>query len=239
MPDEQVVAERTVAGRSIWSRYRLEIQIVVLILVAWGPPIVDSISFYFGYTNGPITGSPRGIVGSCILLAFETLTVCALAFAWVKPKKMGLFLPRADRPRMRSWWKVFALATVIIFASMYLRYALADLGVPFNRVGSGGDGNPWWELPSAIRAGIYEEIPMAAMVVLMLRAKWKPINIVYLIGTLRMLFHFYQGGTSVVPTLLWGMGWTYLFIEYRRVGPIIAAHLVYDIYVVTEKLVQQ
>lgn len=231
LTDEQITADPTPVDRSFWSRHKLEKRIAVLILVAWGPAITNSIATYFGYNHGPMLGSPRGIVGAYFLLAFETLAVCALALTWVKPKRMGLFLPRNERPPMRSWVAVFSLATGLLVVLLMLRMVMIDLGLPGNVYESDlppGVSQMWWDLPWVLRSGFYEEIPMAAMVVLMLRAKWKPSTIMYLIGTLRMLFHIYQGAYSVIPVTLFGIGFAALFIRYRRVGPLIAAHIFYD-----------
>lgn len=202
-------------------------QLVTLIAVAWGPAIVNSTALRLGFDDRPILGSPRGIVGAWLFTGIATLTVIALTFAYVKPSRLGLFLPRDDRRKgWRTWVKMLVWGIGVSALTYGLRRWQLSIGVPAN--GLLNDYPMVADLAWSLRAGVFEEIPMAAMVCLMLRLRWGTGNILLVMMVLRVWFHLFQGPAAVLPVCVFAAGFAYLFIVYKRVGPLIAAHTIYD-----------
>lgn len=91
---------------------------------------------------------------------------------------------------------------------------------------------------TAVAAGVVEELVLVAVLVGVLQAARQPVWRIYAVGmVLRWSFHIYYAGSwglgliSTLPTLGWAAAAIALFRWTRRLTPLVAVHIVWDVFV--------
>lgn len=92
----------------------------------------------------------------------------------------------------------------------------------------------WWTVPVYVLAaamnGVLEEVLMLGYVFLRLRQlDWSWWPIVAVSAVIRGSYHLYQGFGGFLGNLLMGLIFGWLFLRWRRVGPLLVAHTLLDI----------
>lgn len=96
-------------------------------------------------------------------------------------------------------------------------------------------GEHWWSVPVLILAAFHnafvEEVIVVGYLLLRLPSLgWSPALIVAASALLRGTYHLYQGFGGFVGNLAMGVIFALVFLKWRRVGPLVVAHLVIDIF---------
>lgn len=152
-----------------------------------------------------------------------------VAFVFVNPKEMGLFLTAQEDKERGGWLQTNLLVVgAVVVTSIFRAVVLMDtlhmesrpVPLPF------GLGH---ELLYSFRAGPYEEIAAAALLILCLRARWHPAAAIALVSALRGLYHFYHGTSALVWACLWSAVFAWTFLRYRQVMPIIIVHIAVNV----------
>lgn len=93
----------------------------------------------------------------------------------------------------------------------------------------------WWTIPvligSAAMNAILEEVVMIGY----LFTRWaqrggKMWQIVLISALIRGTYHLYQGFGGFVGNLVMGVAFGWLFLKFKRVGPLVVAHFLLDIF---------
>lgn len=98
-----------------------------------------------------------------------------------------------------------------------------------------GLGEQWWTVPVLILAAfensLVEEVIVVGYLLLRLeRLGWHPALAIGASALLRGTYHLYQGFGGFVGNLIMGVIFALVFRRVRRVGPLIVAHLVIDVF---------
>lgn len=241
-----------------WTRdsWHPLVPFLIVAAVAWGDDITNSLSYYLGYTTPVLGVSEGGIAGSWIKHGLEVLAAVIVALAFVSPGELGLgairnrvSTRRVIRPRrIDSPWldkpggelinssdtpghRVGMLAFLGMIVGSYVVIALDTVGLPSNP----GNARPdtWPDLMEdviyAVGAGLHEEIPAAAMLILLLRARWSPWMAIGAVMVLRVGFHAYLGWSWLLGGMIFTSVMALLFLRYRRVAPLVVAHSLFNL----------
>lgn len=92
----------------------------------------------------------------------------------------------------------------------------------------------WWTVPVLIGLaamnGVLEEVVMLGFFFTRAAAlNWKPAVIVLSSALIRATYHLYQGFGSFVGNLVMGLAFGWLYLRFKRVGPLVVAHTLLDI----------
>lgn len=92
----------------------------------------------------------------------------------------------------------------------------------------------WWTVPVLIGLaamnGVLEEVVMLGFFFTRAAAlKWRPAVIVVSSALIRATYHLYQGFGSFVGNLVMGLAFGWLYLRFKRVGPLVVAHTLLDI----------
>ena len=92
----------------------------------------------------------------------------------------------------------------------------------------------WWTVPVLIGLaamnGVLEEVVMLGFFFTRAAAlNWKPWVIVVSSALIRATYHLYQGFGSFVGNLVMGLAFGYLYLRFKRVGPLVVAHTLLDV----------
>src|SRR5690625_1903701 len=93
----------------------------------------------------------------------------------------------------------------------------------------------WWTVPililAALKNAILEEVVVVGYLVTRLQQlKWSPLAIIAVSSLLRGSYHLYQGPAMAIGNVVMGVIFSLWFLKTRRVGPLIAAHTLLDVF---------
>jgi len=93
----------------------------------------------------------------------------------------------------------------------------------------------WWTVPililAALKNAILEEVVVVGYLVTRLQQlKWSPLAIIAASSLLRGSYHLYQGPAMAIGNVVMGVIFSLWFLKTRRVGPLIAAHTLLDVF---------
>ena len=92
----------------------------------------------------------------------------------------------------------------------------------------------WWTIPVlvgfALMNGVLEEVIMLGFLFTRLRQlAWTPWVVVLASAVLRGTYHVYQGFGGFVGNLVMGLVFGWVYLRWRRVGPLVVAHIILDL----------
>ncbi len=92
----------------------------------------------------------------------------------------------------------------------------------------------WWTVPVLIGLaamnGVLEEVVMLAFFFTRAAALgWRPVVIIVTSALIRATYHLYQGFGSFVGNLVMGLAFGWLYLRFKRVGPLVVAHTLLDV----------
>lgn len=124
------------------------------------------------------------------------------------------------------------LAAVIGVPGLGLYFAARALG--FNAtVIPAGLPDVWWAVPvlvlAALQNAVLEEVIVVGYLITRLRAVWSLPMLVAASALLRGSYHLYQGFGAFVGNAVMGVVFALVFLKWKRLGPLIAAHAFLDI----------
>lgn len=136
----------------------------------------------------------------------------------------------------RPWfdtWAGFAIAACIAIPGLGLYLGARELG--FNtQVQAAALADNWWTVPvlvlSAAQNAIVEEVIMIGY--LFTRFGQLPWNLPMIIigsAVIRGSYHLYQGFGGFVGNVIMGVIFGFIYLRWRRVGPLVVAHTLLDV----------
>ncbi len=92
----------------------------------------------------------------------------------------------------------------------------------------------WWTVPVlaglAVMNGVLEEVIMLGFLFArFVRLRWTPWSYVLTSAVIRGAYHLYQGFGGFVGNLIMGVVFGLLYLRWRRVGPLVVAHVILDL----------
>lgn len=168
--------------------------------------------------------------------------LAGIAFPLV-PALLALYLLRlsGDRDRIgfnltRPWRDLgwgFVIAAVIGIPGIGLYLAAKAAGLN-TTVQPANLAENWWTIPVliglAIMNGVLEEVVIVGFWFARMRQAGWGIAAVLIVGALiRGSYHLYQGFGGFVGNLAMGLIFGWLYLRTRRIGPLVAAHIVLDV----------
>lgn len=92
----------------------------------------------------------------------------------------------------------------------------------------------WWTVPVLIGLaamnGILEEVVMLGFFFSRAAAlNWKPWVIIVSSALIRGSYHLYQGFGGFIGNLVMGLAFGLLYLKFKRVGPLVVAHILLDV----------
>lgn len=102
------------------------------------------------------------------------------------------------------------------------------------RINTNGLPEAWWAatvlLLSAAAAALLEEVVVVGYLLTRLtEMRWSLAGAIAASALLRGTYHLYQGWPMALGNVLMGVVFAYVFLRWRRVGPLIAAHFILDL----------
>ena len=171
--------------------------------------------------------------------------VLGIAFALV-PVALALYLLSAQGNRWqrtlgltgpaRAWWRDVGvgaiLAACIGLPGLGLYYVGRAIGQNVH-IDTSGLPSTWWAstilLASAAVAAILEEVIVVGYLTTRLRQlNWGVPAIIIASALLRGSYHLYQGWPMALGNVVMGLVFAFVFIKWRRLGPLILAHFLLD-----------
>lgn len=136
------------------------------------------------------------------------------------------------RPGFDLGWGAVIFAAIGIpgLAFYYLAWTLG-----FNtQVSPANLAANWWTVPILIGLaamnGILEEVVMLGFFFSRAAAlNWKPWVIIVSSAVIRGGYHLYQGFGGFIGNLVMGLVFGLLYLKFRRVGPLVVAHILLDV----------
>ncbi len=124
-------------------------------------------------------------------------------------------------------------AAVIGIPGLAFYYAARFIGINTNVQPANLAAN-WWTIPAyvglAVMNGVLEEVVMLAYLFNRLRAlNWQWWQIVVFSAVVRGAYHLYQGFGGGIGNVVMGLVFGYLYLRWRRVGPLVVAHVILDL----------
>lgn len=177
-----------------------------------------------------------GSWGIYLTSAVQDLTQIGLAVAvvlllaarrGVRPSSLGLRVPRRADGRFAAGQTVRIVAWVFlaIIVGDIVNAALQSGGYPSSTTNA---PELIYSVVDSVQAGITEELVVLAFVVVTLRQArrpWWEVTVAALV--LRGAYHIYYG-PGVFGILLWAALMYWIFLRFRQIVPMMAAHAVYD-----------
>lgn len=135
--------------------------------------------------------------------------------------------PRADLTRG------VVMAAVIGLPGLAFYFAARALGINTN-VAPADLAAQWWTVPVlvglAVMNGVLEEVVVLGFVFTRLRQlAWTPWLVVGASALLRGSYHLYQGFGGFLGNLVMGLVFGWVYLRWRRVGPLVVAHVILDL----------
>lgn len=92
----------------------------------------------------------------------------------------------------------------------------------------------WWRAPVsvliALENGFLEEVLVVGYLVIRLRQlALRPWTVIAVSAVLRGSYHLYQGWGGFVGNIAMGIVFAYVFLRWRRLGPLVVAHVLIDV----------
>lgn len=127
----------------------------------------------------------------------------------------------------------FAAAAIIGIPGLAFYYVARYLGINTD-VQPANLAAHWWTIPAyvglAVMNGVLEEIVMLAFLFSRFaRMGWQPWVIVVVSAVIRGAYHLYQGFGGGLGNLVMGLVFGALYLRWRRVGPLVVAHVLLDL----------
>ena len=160
------------------------------------------------------------------------------------PALLALYLLRlsGDRQRIgfdltRPWQDVgrgFAIAAGIGIPGLGLYFAARSLGVNTN-VQPANLAENWWTIPVlvglAVMNGVLEEVVIVGYwFTRMSQRAWSVAAVLVGSALIRASYHLYQGFGGFVGNLVMGVVFGWYYLRFRRIGPLVAAHVILDLF---------
>lgn len=154
-----------------------------------------------------------------LYLLAQTASRASIGFDWRRP---GFDVSRG-----------FAAAALIGIPGLAFYYAARAAGLNTNVEPANLAGN-WWTIPAyvglAVMNGVLEEVVMLAYLYDRLtRLGWRLWQVVAFSALVRGCYHLYQGFGGGVGNLVMGVVFGLLYLRWRRVGPLVVAHVLLDL----------
>lgn len=135
--------------------------------------------------------------------------------------------PRSDLTRG------VVMAAVIGLPGLAFYFAARALGINTN-VAPADLAAQWWTVPVlvglAVMNGVLEEVVVLGFVFTRLRQlAWTPWLVVGASALLRGSYHLYQGFGGFLGNLVMGLVFGWVYLRWRRVGPLVVAHVILDL----------
>ena len=207
------------------GRLAFAAEFAVVVLVAFGYFFLSSLVSLLTPETPRITEADLQV-----LVLVEIMSMMMLAFllhlrGW-RLEHLGLVPSWND---LTQGWKVVGVTFLAYVAGSQLLAAAA-----------GGDLfeagiRPGVIVTTALVNAVYEEVFATGYVVAALRQRTSPWTPVLASGLLRASYHLYQGTGGVLIILAMGLAFAYWFARNGRLWPLIAAHAVLDLFVLTEQ----
>lgn len=165
-----------------------------------------------------------------VLLAFYLLTVFNRTGQLSPARAMGFDF---KRPWFDLGWG-FAILAGIGIPGILFYFLTRELGVN-TTVSPTNLSEHWWTIPvlvgSAIMNGVLEEVLMLGY----LFTRWfqtggRAWTIVVISAFVRGLYHLYQGFGGFAGNLVMGLAFGWLYLRFKRVGPLVVAHFLLDLF---------
>lgn len=136
------------------------------------------------------------------------------------------------RPGFDAWFGV-VIAACIGIPGLGLYLGARELGVN-TAVQASGLADNWWTIPvlvmSAAQNSLLEEVVMIGFLFTRLRElNWRWPVILLLSAVVRGSYHLYQGFGGFIGNLIMGVIFGMIYLRWKRVGPLVVAHLVLDV----------
>jgi uncharacterized protein len=124
-------------------------------------------------------------------------------------------------------------AAVIGIPGLAFYYAARFVGINTNVEPANLAAN-WWTIPAyvglAVMNGVLEEVVMLAYLFTRWAGLgWKAWQFVVASAVIRGCYHLYQGFGGGVGNLVMGVVFGLLYLRWRRVGPLVVAHVILDL----------
>jgi len=168
--------------------------------------------------------------------------LAAIVFPLV-PALLALYLLRlsGDRAKIgfdfsRPWRDLgwgFVIAAGIGIPGLALYFAARALGLNTNVQPANLAAN-WWTIPVlvglAIMNGVLEEVVIVGFWFTRMRqVGWSVAAVLISSAVIRGAYHLYQGFGGFVGNLAMGLIFGLVYLRTRRIGPLVAAHIVLDL----------
>lgn len=129
-------------------------------------------------------------------------------------------------------WRGLGLFVIIGAGTLAIYTVGRELGIT-TAIQTNGLGQYWWTVPvlllAAVKNGVLEEVVVVAYLVDRFeRLAWRPWAIIAATAILRGSYHLYQGVGPFVGNALMGVVFTWVYLRYRRVMPLVIAHFLLD-----------
>lgn len=159
------------------------------------------------------------------------------------PAILALYLLRltGDRQRIgfdlrRPWHDLgwgFVIAAGIGVPGLGLYFAARAAGLNTN-VQPANLAENWWTIPVliglAIMNGVLEEVVIVGFWFTRMRqAGWSVAAVLISSAVIRGAYHLYQGFGGFIGNLAMGLIFGWIYLRTKRVGPLVAAHVVLDV----------
>ena len=149
---------------------------------------------------------------------------------WTGPgQRIGFDLSRPGFDSGRG----FLVAAGVGIPGLAFYLIARDVGINTN-VSPANLAEHWWTVPVYVLAaamnGVLEEVLMLGYLFVRLRqVGWSWGLIVVVSAVARGAYHLYQGFGGFLGNLVMGLVFGWLFLRWRRVGPLVVAHTLLDI----------
>ena len=239
----------TIAETELPSRRRLRAEILIVLGLSLGKSgiyaIVKLAERYAASTPVKNQGTTLNPSQSKIDIFDFIYQVLAIAFALV-PVALALYLLSAQGTRWsrtlgltgpaRAWWRDVGmgaiLAACIGLPGIGLYYVGRAIGQNVH-IDTSGLPSSWWAstvlLVSAAAAAILEEVVVVGYLTTRLRQlNWGIPAVLIASALLRGSYHLYQGWPMALGNVVMGLVFAWVYLKWRRLGPLIVAHFLLD-----------
>lgn len=171
-----------------------------------------------------------------VALALYLLAVVAGPPVWAGDDRLQSPGHRVGFDLSRPWFDIgrgFAVAAAIGIPGLAFYLIARQVGINTN-VRPADLAENWWTIPvyllAAAMNGILEEVVMLGYLFIRLRQlDWSWWAVVVTSAVVRGSYHLYQGFGGFIGNLVMGIAFGWLFLRWKRVGPLVVAHTLLDI----------
>lgn len=208
------------------------VQVIVRILVLSAPLWLNDFYRFYLPPNADILAEVLDII---IYVAWQSsLIYMAHEAKWFQFSDMGFPI----------YWKKDLLWGVVLTLGVTLIYLSLSIGNHFmlelfgmQTPDSGHPPNPQWSnmglqmhiIYISFSAGFFEEVIYRGIIIQQIEKKSKsPFVIILLSASVFMLIHWSLSYTIWILSFVLGAFWSFLFLRYRRIVPLIVSHFIFD-----------